>query len=185
MSHQGRVSISWYRSREIDNLNNFCFACLIKRLTSEKFRKSTYIDTKSTLQASHKCRRPVFWHRSIDLNKLNNVCSTYLYKIFTSKRLLKSTLIDKKSTLQASHWYRIVKNYCHRKISTLLVSQEAHGSISWYRLIELDKLINFCSIFLYNIFSRKKSNWYRLFSTWSRLVRRAMGPAGLFLDIVR
>ena len=42
------------------------------------------------------------------------------------------------------------------KISTLHVSLEARGPISWCRLIELDKLNNFCYICLYKIFTRKK-----------------------------
>ena len=142
VSLEARGHISWYRSIELDKLNNFCCICLYKIFTRKKLLISTFLDIKSTCQASHGARGLISWYHSIELDKVNNFCSICLYKIFTSKKLLPSTNIDKISNLQASH--------------------EARGAFSWYNSIELDKVNNFCYICLYKIFKIKKL-WCKTF----------------------
>ena len=99
ISTQNRLSsrrpVSWYRSIDLNKLNNICSTCLYKIFTSEKLLKSNNIDKKSTLQASHWYLGPISWYHSIELDKLNNVCSICLYKIFTRKKLLISKNFDK------------------------------------------------------------------------------------------
>ena len=80
--------ISWYRSIELDKLNNFCSICLYKIITRKKSLPSTNFDKISIRQASHEARRPISRYRSIHLNKLNKFCSICFYNIFTRKKVI-------------------------------------------------------------------------------------------------
>ena len=93
------LDIIW---KNLVNWTTFCSTCINKIFTIKKSLRSTYIDTKLTLQASHDCRGPVSWYRSIEHEKLNNFFLHDLTKNFQWK-VTEIVLHRQKSSLQASY----------------------------------------------------------------------------------
>ena len=91
--HGARGPISWYRSKELDKLNNFCSISLYKIFTRKKLLVSKNFDNLWILQASHEARGPFSWYCSIELDKVNNFCYICLYKFFKIKKLWYKTFL--------------------------------------------------------------------------------------------
>ena len=84
--------ILFVRSQQTDII---CSICLTKIFITKELLISTFIDTKSTFQASQEACGPISWYRSIGVDKLHNFCPICLDKIFTWKTLLPLRNIDK------------------------------------------------------------------------------------------
>ena len=164
------LEIRWDRLFEKKKLNPLNPSMICVKFGWNWFSGSGEEDenVKSLWQRQHQRWRTTVKYSSEKLRWARNYRETVLFSCFiivtvqihTCNEYLISTIIVTKSTLQASH--------------------EACGLVSWYRSLGLDKLNNFCSVYLNKIFTRKTL----LPSTnidKNRLYRRAMRPMGLFL----